>query len=233
MKLLNTLTALTVCAVLSMSTSAHAGLVSGDNNTNTNTNANVNTNANANVNANNNTSKSTSDSTSKANSDSSSKSNSNSNSKSSVSHSGNSNVSTGANTNTANTGAVTNDYEQPRAASGASAPALASGGNDTCMGSTSAGAQGLSFGASFGSTWKDEDCIRRKNAQFLHDAGLPLAALALVCQNSDVAAAVEVGGTAQQKSVCKGIVPVAAAKKAAVKAVQKKAVDANYSTLNR
>ncbi len=61
---------------------------------------------------------------------------------------------------------------------------------------------------------------------------MKLAALALVCQNSDVAAAVELAGSAAEKSGCKGIVPVAAAHKAAAKAVEKKAVDSNYNTLN-
>lgn len=67
--------------------------------------------------------------------------------------------------------------------------------NDTCMGSTSAGAQGVSFGVSVGTTWTDEDCIRRKDARELFNMGMKSAALALMCENDKVAAAMKRAGT--------------------------------------
>jgi hypothetical protein len=90
----------------------------------------------------------------------------------------------------------------PRTASTSTAPALTSGGNDSCMGSTSGGAQGLSFGLSLGSTWTDKDCIRRKDATFMHNMGQRTIALAIMCQSPDVRAAVEAVGSDGQKAVC-------------------------------
>jgi hypothetical protein len=66
---------------------------------------------------------------------------------------------------------------------------------DTCMGSTSAGAQGVGFGVSLGSTWKDSDCVRRKDARELHNMGMKNAALALMCKSADVREAMETAGT--------------------------------------
>lgn len=65
---------------------------------------------------------------------------------------------------------------------------------DTCMGSGGLGAQAVGFGLSFGKTWTDDDCVRRKNARELRTFGKNKAALALLCQNPDVAAAMEVEG---------------------------------------
>lgn len=67
--------------------------------------------------------------------------------------------------------------------------------NGTCMGSTSAGVQGMSVGVSIGSTWKDSGCDRRYNAQALAAVGQAKAAVALLCQDSDIKAAMEVAGT--------------------------------------
>jgi hypothetical protein len=74
-----------------------------------------------------------------------------------------------------------------------SAPLVAA--EDTCMGSSSAGGQAVGFGLSVGSTWKDGDCVRRKDARELHNMGQKGAALALLCQSSDVAAAMKTAGT--------------------------------------
>jgi hypothetical protein len=72
--------------------------------------------------------------------------------------------------------------------SSARAPSLTSG-NDTCMGSTSIGAQGMDFGLSFGTTWIDQNCIRLKNANALNALGHKGAALSVLAINPDVAAA--------------------------------------------
>lgn len=73
---------------------------------------------------------------------------------------------------------------------------------DTCMGSTSAGGQGITFGLSFGTTWQDKDCVRRKDARFLHSAGHNVIALSLMCSNKAVLKAVETAGTSEQKLAC-------------------------------
>jgi hypothetical protein len=67
--------------------------------------------------------------------------------------------------------------------------------DDTCMGSSSVGAQGVGFGLSVGSTWHDDDCVRRKDARELHNMGYKPAALALMCQNAAVRKAMAAAGT--------------------------------------
>ncbi|MCE9567639.1 MAG: hypothetical protein K8U57_37030 [Planctomycetes bacterium] len=74
-----------------------------------------------------------------------------------------------------------------------SAPLVAS--EDTCTGSSSAGAQGIGFGVSLGSTWTDGDCVRRKDARELHNMGYKDAAISLMCQNEHVRAAMATAGT--------------------------------------
>lgn len=54
------------------------------------------------------------------------------------------------------------------------------------MGSTSAGVQGLSFGASIGSTWNDENCVLRYDAAFLASMGDFEAAKNLMCQKDSI-----------------------------------------------
>lgn len=63
--------------------------------------------------------------------------------------------------------------------------------NGTCMGSTSAGAQGLQFGLSVGTTWTDEGCDLRYNAQALAAAGRADAALQLLTTNPKMAQAIK------------------------------------------
>lgn len=67
--------------------------------------------------------------------------------------------------------------------------------DDTCMGSTSISGQGAPIGISFGKTYQDADCVRRKDARELHNMGHPGAAIALMCQNENVAAAMQTAGT--------------------------------------
>lgn len=73
------------------------------------------------------------------------------------------------------------------------APQLVAG-IDTCMGSSSIGGQGMSFGLSIGSTWKDEDCRRIKDARELWNMGNRAAAMALLCTDDDTRYAIAVSG---------------------------------------
>lgn len=94
----------------------------------------------------------------------------------------------GANTNN-NVSSVTHE----RSAFSAIAPGLAVG-NGACMGSSSLGAQGVAFGLSLGSTWHDEACDRRYNAQMLDYLGKTSAAMVLMCQDRSVREAMEDAG---------------------------------------
>lgn len=96
----------------------------------------------------------------------------------------------------ANTVTVQGDnYESHRAPVSTAYAAPLAASNGTCQGSTSAGAQGVSFGVSFGSTWKDESCDMRYDAEALRAAGLPRAAQARLCQKAEIAKAMEDAGT--------------------------------------
>ena len=108
----------------------------------------------------------------------------------SVDASGNANV---------NVNASTNHRRNP--VNTAFAPALTSS-NDTCMGSSSVGGQGITFGFSFGTTWKDEDCVQRKDARFLHNIQRTEVSLSLMCQKPSVRRAVELAGTRADRIAC-------------------------------
>ena len=137
-------------------------------NKNTNTNNNTNNNANNNANTNNNNSQASAQATSNANA----------NSSSSGGSGGSSTVNVGG---------------DAAAASGA-APVYLTSSNDTCMGSTGIGGQGMSFGFSVGTTWTDSNCIMLKNARELKMQGHEKAAKARLCMDSDNAMAFELAG---------------------------------------
>ena len=61
--------------------------------------------------------------------------------------------------------------------------------DDTCMGSSTAGGQGMTFGLSLGTTWTDDNCVRRKDARELYNMGYKKAAKALHCQDANIKAA--------------------------------------------
>jgi hypothetical protein len=84
------------------------------------------------------------------------------------------------------------------AANTAIAPALTSG-LDTCMGSSSAGASGMSFGLSLGSTWTDKNCVMLKNARELWNMGQHAASMAMLCTNEDVRYSISVSGGLMDK----------------------------------
>ena len=89
----------------------------------------------------------------------------------------------------------------PRQAPSIAAPALTTTLSETCMGSTSFGASGPGFGITFGSTWRDEACVRRLDARELRSFGaglnygdaiiFHLAAKERMCEDGKVRAAFE------------------------------------------
>ncbi len=149
------------------------GNLNGNNNGNNNGhNGNNNGNGNGNNNGNNNSSSSNSQSQSQAQSVSNDTSNSN-NSSQDVS---------------------VNTYNERAPVNTAFAAPLTTG-EDTCMGSSSLGAQAVSFGVSVGTTWQDANCRRLKNSRQLVALGYHRAATALMCVDEDVRHAMEEAGT--------------------------------------
>lgn len=67
--------------------------------------------------------------------------------------------------------------------------------NDTCMGSTSASANGPGVGISFGTTWTDEHCKRLKMSRELWNKGMKAASLAMDCMDPQAQAALEMTGS--------------------------------------
>lgn len=116
------------------------------------------------------------------------------------------NVSTGASTSNSNQSQSTSnsnnssvvvegDEAQKRnPVSTAYAGSLTSG-IDTCMGSSTAGAQGVGFGISLGSTWTDKNCTRLKSARQLDMMGYKEAAVQVMCLNKEVEVAMKAAGT--------------------------------------
>jgi hypothetical protein len=80
------------------------------------------------------------------------------------------------------------------------APGLAAAGIETCLGSSSGGLSLMGGGLTFGSTKVDDGCTIRLLARQLHAFGMQRAALALMCQDERVAAAMEAAG-----AVCPGV----------------------------
>tara|TARA_R110000751_G_scaffold140407_1_gene244097 strand:+ start:543 stop:1235 length:693 start_codon:yes stop_codon:yes gene_type:complete len=95
-------------------------------------------------------------------------------------------------TTTNTTNAYTGDS---RVVPSASAPAISSMSQDLCTVGISAGGQSFSFGASLGMTKRDLNCERLKLAKALHDMGMKVASIALMCQDSRVFSAMAMSGT--------------------------------------
>jgi hypothetical protein len=74
------------------------------------------------------------------------------------------------------------------------APGLAAAGVETCLGSASGGLSVMGTGLTFGGTTPDEGCSIRLAARQLNAFGHPRAALALMCQDPRVAAAMATVG---------------------------------------
>lgn len=87
------------------------------------------------------------------------------------------------------------NYEAPRipVATAYAAPLTAS--NGTCMGSSSVGGQFVMAGLSIGTTWTDDSCDMRYDAEALRQAGMQQAAVARLCQKAEIAAAMDAAGT--------------------------------------
>ena len=79
-------------------------------------------------------------------------------------------------------------------ATSSAAPIFLSTGDDTCMGSSGIGVQGMEFGFSVGSSWTDENCVMLKNARELKNQGHHKAAKARLCMNDENALAFEMAG---------------------------------------
>jgi len=75
------------------------------------------------------------------------------------------------------------------------APGLAAAGVETCLGSTSGGLSLMGGGFTFGTTMVDEGCTIRLLARQLYAFGFHQAALALMCEDEHVAAAMEAAGS--------------------------------------
>lgn len=81
------------------------------------------------------------------------------------------------------------------------APGLAAAGVETCLGSASGGLSVLGGGFTFGSTMVDEGCTIRLLARQLYAFGLQKAALALMCEDEHVVAAMYTAGSPCPRSV--------------------------------
>ena len=94
---------------------------------------------------------------------------------------GNANSSgTGGNSSVGNTSQSINFREERRPVNSAIAPALATG---DCMGSTSVGGSGAAISLSFGTTWRDSDCVMRKKVLLLSALDMKIASWQMACQD--------------------------------------------------
>ena len=90
-----------------------------------------------------------------------------------------------------NTTTNTNQYNGAGSASeipvaSAVAPSMMSGGNDSCLKSSTGGISTLQVGFSKGDYVQDEECNRRKDAQMLFTLNMKIAAITRMCQSDDV-----------------------------------------------
>jgi len=108
----------------------------------------------------------------------------------------NTNTSTNTNSNTnvnKNDSNVTQKIESPPAS--AIAPALQSGGNDTCTIAATGAVQTQILGISGGTHIRDLNCERIKNSKQLYNMGMKVAAVSLMCQDPKVFEAMMMAGT--------------------------------------
>lgn len=168
------------------------------NNTNKNKNINDNSSKNKNINNNNSTAKAKSNANANANSNSTSNANSNATGgDATATATGGSATSSAAGGDGGEGGGGGNsnvNVEGDDVAASSAAPIALTTSNDTCMGSTGLGVQGMQFGFSIGSTWTDSNCIMLKNSRELKMQGHNKAAKARLCMDSDNAMAFELAG---------------------------------------
>jgi hypothetical protein len=77
----------------------------------------------------------------------------------------------------------------------AMAPSMSAFSQDVCAVPVSGGANTGVFAISGGTVMTDDNCVRLKNAKALHDMGLKVAAVSLLCKNPDVWDAMEMSGS--------------------------------------
>lgn len=75
------------------------------------------------------------------------------------------------------------------------APSMMSGGQDSCLKSTSGGLSTIAVGISSGSYVQDEECNRRKDSAALIAAGMKIAGISRLCQNPDTFLAMVISGS--------------------------------------
>lgn len=170
------------------------------NSTSTNTNVNTNNNVNSGEQTfnNNNVNTSTSTATNTNNNTSTSTStntNTNNSTNTSTSTNTNQNVNTGDMTNrNINNSNIEQTVKSPPPS--AIAPAMMSGGgNDLCTTGVSGAVQTQILGISGGSTVRDLNCERLKNAKTLYDMGMKVAAVSVMCQDRRIFDAMWHAGT--------------------------------------
>jgi hypothetical protein len=182
----------TAAAVLLTAGGAYAGSTHHNNyidvdnsntvtNNNNSTNNTDNTNNNTNTNTNNNNS----------NADASSSADAQSTSSATATATGGSATSEGGDSNSSTSVSIDGDDNPASSA----APVYLTSSNDTCMGSTGIGGQGMTFGFSIGTTWTDNNCIMLKNSREMKNQGHDKAAKARLCMDEDNAVAFELAGT--------------------------------------
>jgi hypothetical protein len=147
--------------------------------TSTNTNTNVNTSTSTNTNTNINSGHTTSENTNNNN-------NVNTNTSTTSSDNTNRNIMSGEVTNrNINDNKIEQEIKQPPPT--AIAPAMMSGGNnDLCTTGASSAVQTQVMGISSGTTVRDMNCERLKNAKTLYDMGMKVAAVSTLCQDRRV-----------------------------------------------
>lgn len=173
-----------------------------NNNTNINTNINTSTNNNTNINTNNNTTNTTSNSTSVNTSTSDVNSNVNStNTNNNLNESfSESNVNTqNKNININESYSGSEQYIKQKSISPpptATAPSIGSSfSQDLCSTGISAALQTQILGISSGTSVTDLNCERIKLAKVLYDAGMRVASVSILCQDSRVFKAMNMAGT--------------------------------------
>ena len=102
---------------------------------------------------------------------------------------------TGA-SNSTTTNNTSNAYQgDSRVVTTATAPAMSNFSQDVCSVAITGGVQTLGLGISAGSSKRDLNCERLKLAKALHDMGMKVASVALLCQNPMVFEAMAHAGT--------------------------------------
>jgi hypothetical protein len=66
--------------------------------------------------------------------------------------------------------------------------------SEACMGSSTGGVQGMSFGVSAGTTWQDKNCNMRKDAVLLFNMGFKIAAIQRLCESEEIKQALLIEG---------------------------------------